>query len=114
MDSTLDSVVVVFHSKNACGQEAIDVNTCGSLAWSPDSYEWHLNKAATYNKTIQWQGGDGLSTRTSTLMSRQRPKILFDEDGTTPLFLYNGVQTEGTPPSGRQWTIAVPFRKSYI
>jgi len=96
----------VFHSKNACGQEDVNASSCGSLAWSPDSYEWHLNKAATYTKTIQWQGGDGVST--STLMSRQRPKILFDEDGITPLFLYNGVQTEG----GRQWTIAVPFRKT--
>lgn len=101
----------VFHSKNACGQSDEDVNSCGSLAWSTDSYEWHLNKAATYNKTIEWQGSDGIIT-ISKLMSRQRPKILFDEDGITPLFLYNGVQTEGTPPRGRQWTIAVPFRKT--
>ena len=73
-----------------------------------DSYEWHLNNAPTYNKTIEWQGSDGIVT-SSTLMSRQRPKILFDDDGITPLFLYNGVQTEGTPPGGHQWTIAVPF-----
>jgi len=100
----------IFHSKNACGMLDIDVESCGSLAWSKDSWTWHLNDAPAYNKTIVWhQGVEGFGTTTGTLLSRQRPKILLDDNGYTPLFLYNGVKTELTEP---EWTLAVPFRST--
>jgi hypothetical protein len=103
----------IFHSKNACGQLASDVDSCGSLAWSTDSWTWHLNKAPAYDKTIVWKN-DGRkqgfgANEDGTLLSRQRPKILFDDDGFTPLFLYNGVKSELLE---KEWTIAVPFRTS--
>lgn len=102
----------IFHSKNACGQEASDVNSCGSLAWSEDSWTWHLNKVPAYTKTIIWKNDErkeGLDTTAGTLLSRQRPKILFDDNGYTPLFLYNGVKTELTE---HEWTLAVPFHST--
>ena len=103
----------LFHSKNACGQGPEHEN-CGSLAYSKDTWSWTLNSEASYNGTFQWKEANGDVT-TDHLLSRQRPKIIFAEDGITPLFLTNGVLTSEKIWDGMQWTdgkqftVAAPF-----
>ena len=95
----------LFHSKNACGQKPADVASCGAMAWSEDSWTWHLNTRPCYNSSVLWKEDDGSVTH-DTLLGRQRPKILFDDDG-VPQFLYNGIESADAP--FRQWTLATPF-----
>ena len=123
----------IFHSKNACGQNQSDVESCGSMAYSADSYRWTLNDAPVYTGGIEWQSAGGGPPRKDVLLSRQRPKLLFAEvrahtlfgregpreavttlsagaqDGVTPEFLFNGVLAADSV-GGKQFTAAVPFR----
>ena len=118
----------IFHSKNACGQNQSDVESCGSMAYSADSYRWTLNDAPVYTGGIEWQSAGGGPPRKDVLLSRQRPKLLFAEvrahtllgrevvttlsagaqDGVTPEFLFNGVLAADSV-GGKQFTAAVPF-----
>ena len=70
----------------------------------------------TDNQTVLWQDEASSSASTSSggaaatvgkLMLRQRPQLLFEADGYTPRYLYNGVATDR---GEKQWTLAVPFR----
>ena len=96
----------LFHSKTACGTEPEEYKSCGSLAFSKDSWSWTLNSEPAYNATFQWKETDGEVT-TDQLLSRQRPKIIFSEDGVTPLFLTNGVET--SEEDWKEFTVAAPF-----
>ena len=96
----------LFHSKNACGQEPEEYKSCGSLAYSKDTWSWTLNNEPAYNATFQWKETDGKTT-TEQLLSRQRPKIIFSEDGMTPLFLTNGVEI--SEEEWNEFTVAAPF-----
>ena len=74
------------------------------MGWSRDSWSWTLNANPAYNSSIEWAGEGG----TDILLSRQRPKILFDEKTGDPMFLYNGAEARDRP--GRQFTLATPFQ----
>jgi len=90
---------MIFHSKNACttyGQE----KSCGSYAFSQDSYNWTLRKQPAYDAAVEWDDGTK-----ENLLSRQRPKMLFANDG-TPLVLFNGVLSNDSP---LEWTMAQRF-----
>jgi len=99
---------VLFHSKSACGQETNQVNVCGSLAYSKDSYKWTLNREPAYDGAVAWKNADGTVTQ-DYLLSRQRPNILFKDDGITPRYLINGVQQKGV---ALEYTLFVPFHAS--
>ena len=67
------------NSKNACGQQDAAVESCGSLAFSRDSWSWTLSPAPAYNASIEWAPADGDVGDTGAavedqLLSRQRPK----------------------------------------
>jgi len=94
----------LFHSKNVCASYD-ESKQCGSLAFSLDSWHWTLNDEAAYNASIVWQESDG-SLTADKLVSRQRPNILFDEDGTTPLMLINGAEDSS---SFKTFSLFVPF-----
>ena len=98
----------LFHSKNACGQDPDHFKSCGSLAFSKDTWNWTLNSEPSYNATIQWKetNGDIIEDK---FLSRQRPKIIFDEDGITPLYLTNGVLASEVGGGGMEFTLAMPF-----
>ena len=89
----------IFHSKNACGQNQSDVESCGSMAYSADSYRWTLNDAPVYTGAIEWQGADGGPPRKDVLLSRQRPKLLFAEVRAHTLFGREG------PLEAVTWTV---------
>lgn len=94
----------LFHSKNACesyGQS----KQCGSLAYSHDSWHWTLNDEPAFDGAITWEEEDGSHTD-DVLESRQRPNILFDEDGVTPLMLINGVKAKDI---FKEFSVFVPF-----
>jgi len=97
--------VALFHGKNGCGEDVGGAKTCGRLAHSVDSWDWILNDEPCYDGSIEWREENGDVTK-DVLYSRQRPKIIFDKDGVTPLFLTNGVEENGVP---LEFTIATPF-----
>jgi len=96
----------LFHSKNACGQSQEEVDICGGLAFSPDSWHWTLNPEPVYDGAIVWEEPDGTLTE-AQLQTRERPNILFDEDGKTPLMLINGVSDFDEQKS--VYSLFVPF-----
>ena len=98
----------LFHSKNACGQEPEQFDSCGSLAFSKDTWSWTLNSEPSYNSTILWREPNGGITE-DQFLSRQRPKIIFAEDGLTPLYLTNGVLASDVGGGGMEFTLAMPF-----
>ena len=98
----------LFHSKNACGREKEQYDSCGSLAFSKDTWSWTLNSEPSYNSTIQWREPNGDITE-DKFLSRQRPKIIFAEDGITPLYLTNGVLASEVGGGGMEFTLAMPF-----
>ena len=98
----------LFHSKNACGREPEQYKSCGSLAFSKDTWKWTLNSEPSYNSTIQWREPNGDITE-DQFLSRQRPKIIFAEDGMTPLYLTNGVLASEVGGGGMEFTLAIPF-----
>lgn len=100
--------VSLFHSKNACNDQAKGIDnseTCGSLAFSRDSWHWTLNEDPVYDGNIEWSGPAGTSTK-AFLDSRQRPNILFADDGVTPLFLINGARER---PGQKEFSLFAPF-----
>lgn len=96
----------IFHGKNGCGPWKEEGHKyCGRLAYSVDTWSWTLNDEPCYNGTITWREENGDVTE-DLLLSRQRPKIFFDKDGLTPLFLSNGVEAKD---SDLEFTVASPF-----
>lgn len=90
---------MLLHSKNACtsyGQE----KSCGSYAFSRNSYNWTLRKEAAYDASVKWDDGTK-----ENLLSRQRPKLLLNNDG-IPLVLFTGVLSND---SSLEWTMAQRF-----
>ena len=98
----------MFHSKSACGQEPDHVYSCGSLAFSKDTWNWTMNSEPCYNATILWKEPNGSITE-DKFLSRQRPKIIHAEDGVTPLYLTNGVLASDVGGGGMEFTLAMPF-----
>jgi len=94
----------LFHSKNACESYG-EGGSCGSLAFSRDSWHWTLNKDAAYNASIVWEEEDGSLTH-DKLAARQRPNILFDDDGKTPLMLINGAKDANV---FKEFSLFAPF-----
>jgi len=94
----------LFHSKNACTAYS-EEESCGSLAFSLDSWHWTLNEDAAFDAGIVWEEADGSLTE-SRLESRQRPNILFDEDGETPLMLINGAKEQDI---FKEFSLFAPF-----
>jgi hypothetical protein len=94
----------LFHSKNAC-QSYGEGGSCGSLAFSPDSWSWTLNEEAAFDAGITWEEEDGSLTE-ARLEARQRPNILFDEDGETPLMLINGAKEQDV---FKEFSLFAPF-----
>lgn len=94
----------LFHSKNACSSDG-QGGSCGSLAFSRDSWHWTLNQERAYDGSISWEEEDGSMTD-DILDSRQRPNILFDDDGVTPLMLINGAKAKD---AFKEFSLFVPF-----
>ena len=101
------------HSWLTCGPPSKDgarpsrlAGSCGAYSYSKDSYTWSTAPRPAYQGNVSWLGGGE-----TTLLARQRPQILFDEQSGRPLVLFNGVTSPvhgaGRP---RSWTLAVPFR----
>jgi hypothetical protein len=83
---------MVFHGKVACGDSQAATNTCGSFAYSPDTYTWYMSPFPMYNGLVRFHPSTGKTSE--TLMLRHRPKILFSNEG-VPMVLYNAGQRFG-------------------
>ena len=85
-----------FDLKSAVGR----ANACGGLAYSRDGVDWYLSKEPLYTHYAEIRLDDEGTVKRVRLRYRQRPKIFFDADGTTPLFLYNGAAFFHSPLVG--------------
>jgi len=87
----------------AQSNKVCDAHGCGIIASALNaSFDWRVANGVAYDNTVQW-----LSGARESLSNRERPSILFDVDGITPLFLYNGVQRQNQ--SDLVYTLAIPF-----
>jgi hypothetical protein len=98
-----------FHllSHDKLGTTPLWYNDHGGYWYSKDGLDWHGPVESAYNTTVQWV--DGQDIRNTTLSSRQRPFLFFDErdsssshggangtkGGAVPFYLYNGVGLPG-------------------
>ena len=97
----------IFHGKNGCGNwREPGHKSCGRLAYSEDTWSWTLNDEPCYDASITWKEDNGEITE-DELLSRQRPKIFFDKDGITPLFLSNGALSSDS--EDMEFTMVAPF-----
>ena len=100
----------IFHGKNGCGNGKNGTEdghkSCGRLGYSKDTWSWTMNDEPCYDSRIIWREENGETTE-DKLLSRQRPKIFFDKDGYTPLFLSNGALA--TDSNEMEFTLASPF-----
>ena len=69
---------------------------CGGHSFSADGIQWS-NVSAAYNNSRPLQGGGHAN------YGAERPKLLFNEDGVTPGYIYNGGS------KGTAWTIVSPL-----
>jgi len=94
--------LMVMHGKTVCGSSQQEVNTCGALGYSLDSYTWYLSPFPAYTGTVTFD--PSVRTGTESLYLRQQPKILFSNEG-VPLALYNAGQRY-TEPYTRNFAFA--------
>lgn len=84
---------MIMHGKTTCGPSQADINTCGSLGYSPDTYTWYMSPFAAYTGLIEFdQAATGKTSE--TLFFRHRPKMLMSNEG-GPLVLYTSGQRKG-------------------
>lgn len=65
--------------------------TVSAHGYSTDGLEWFIGEKQPYNTSVAFTDG-----RVEISPTRERPKLLFAEDGVTPLFLINGAVTGGS------------------
>ncbi|KAH9260556.1 hypothetical protein BASA81_001023 [Batrachochytrium salamandrivorans] len=94
---------VLAHSKLACGGvRGPREERCILMASSRNGTAWTSASRPAFEGMVEFQD----SPNKHLMHLFQRPKILFDEDGTTPLFLLGGVRR--SPKSATQ-TLMIPF-----
>lgn len=91
---------LIMHGKTQCGGRQSDTNTCGTLAYSEDTFTWYLSPMPAYVGDVFFteeaqaeRVRRGMSPQ-ETLLLRHRPKITFDRHG-RPLVLYCSGQRFG-------------------
>ena len=87
---------MLMHGKALCGSSQTDINTCGAMAYSLDSFTWYLSPWPAYTGVVGFSASSPVYAGPITLGLRQRPKITFDRYG-APMVLYNGVQLQSKP-----------------
>ena len=84
---------IVSHDQSA-GNVCRDTENhgCGAHLYSRDSYSWTVSKKPAYSSMVTLANGSRV-----LLLTRQRPQLLFDADG-SPEYLFNGASFEGNNP----------------
>lgn len=81
----------------------------GGHAFSRDGVAWTLSNTVPFTTNITWQGG-----AKATLNRRERPQLVMDKDGVTPLALVCGAQSGDVPAScNNGGTVASKECRSY-
>ena len=80
----------IFHGKTQCGNKQSDTNTCGTYAYSKDSFEWFLSPFPFYDGNVVFDQ-EKTGKNVERLEYRHRPKLVFDAYG-NPSVLYNAGQ----------------------
>lgn len=65
--------------------------TVSAHGYSTDGLEWFIGGKQPYNTSVAFMNG-----HVEISPTRERPKLLFAEDGVTPLFIVNGAVTGGS------------------
>ena len=90
---------MLVHSKRACGSHS---DSCGLLASSKDGKEWTSASRPSFRGYVTWR----ISGKRERATLMQRPKILFADDNSTPLFLICGFRRK---LHSRVQTLLIPF-----
>lgn len=88
----------VFHQMYKC-------ETCTAHACSEDGTTWKYTGTAATADTVYTDGTK------ETFGHSERPHILFDKDGTTPVALTNGVKVQGLSNDDLAFTLMRPLRQ---
>jgi hypothetical protein len=80
--------------------------SCGGHAFSSDGASWTLHNTAAYTTTVTT--ADGAS---HSFFRRERPHLLFDQSGTTPIMLFTSLTQWGDPkhPGDAAFTFGQPI-----
>jgi len=89
---------------NLCGDGTAG-HSCGAHLFSRDTYTWKVSKEGAYSSAVVLKSNGSL-VHTGT---RQRPQIVFADDGYTPLWLFNGASFEGNNPDLGMLTHTLAF-----
>ena len=87
----------VFHQMYIC-------ETCTAHAYSSDGIHWGYSGTAATAETKYTDG------TTVVYGHSERPHILFDKDGVTPMALTNGVKIQGLSNNDQSFTLLRPLR----
>ena len=86
---------MLLHGKLLCGRDQESIDTCGVMAYSPDSYNWIQSPWPAYDGRVTVKLPNG-GTRTEKLELRHRPKITFDQYG-VPMVLHTSAKRYSKP-----------------
>ena len=75
-----------FENRTHCANSTVSAH-----AYSEDGLHWFVGELQPYNSTVTF--ADGRPAEISP--TRERPKLFFDSDGVTPLYLFNGAVMKG-------------------
>ena len=89
----------VFHQQYDC-------DTCTAHAYSLDGIDWYYSGTAATAMTTYTDG------EREDFGHCERPHILFDKDGTTPVALTNGVKIQGMSNDDQSFTLLRPLATS--
>jgi len=88
---------------HAVFHQMYDCDTCTAHAYSSDGIKWHYSGTAATAETHYTDG------TVVTFSHSERPHILFDKDGTTPMALTNGVKIQGVTNDDQSFTLLRPL-----
>jgi hypothetical protein len=89
---------VIFHQMYSC-------ETCTAHAASIDGISWFYTGTAATADTTYTDGSK------ETFGHCERPHLIFDKDGTTPVALTNGVKIQGLSNNDQSFTLLRPLRQ---
>ena len=91
---------------HAVFHQMFDCDACTAHAYSADGTEWHYSGTAAPPDTTYSDGTKEVFSHS------ERPHILFDKDGVTPVALTNGVKIQGRSNDDQSFTLLRPLRRA--
>merc|ERR1719215_374734 len=92
---------------HAVFHQMYDCDTCTAHAFSVDGLKWSYGGTAATAETLYTDGGS------ESFGHCERPHVIFDKDGVSPVALTNGVKVPGLSNDDLSFTLLRPLRQKY-